>query len=139
MRNARPKLRQEIIATLRRLRILMQELGFSESEEPTVSLNCDEALNKLAAAMKTTPERIRLRSNSPSIVGPRQICQYVLRQCLEVGNTEIAHATGLEDHTTVMYSCKKVEAMRLSNPEFDEKIRHLCGVLLNRNSREEVA
>jgi len=72
-----------------------------------------------------TPAEIKARDQRASRVMARQICHFMLRKLTPMSYPEIARATGLLDHTTVIYSIRKIENMRKANPQFDEKIREL--------------
>ena len=133
MKDGRVKLKNEIFATMARLGELVSALTYENGIKAGPAQVCNDAVEKIAAAMGTTPESIRVRSNSPRTVLSRQVCQYVMKKSLRVGYRDISRATGLSDRTTIGHSFRKVEKMRQSNPEFDKKIRHLCGLL------EEVA
>ena len=140
MKDGRVKLKNEVLETMAKLRSLVSALVYEDVARESIPEICQAAIKKLAPALGTTPERICMRSNAPDIVLPRQICQYVMRESLHVTLSDVALATGLSDlYSTVAYSCNKVEKMRHANPDFDKKVRQLCGLLLNRNcARKEV-
>lgn len=126
--------RHKILSFLSRVNSLVREYSY---ETRGANATIVDAIHRVANDLGTTPEKIRVKSNEAHIVIQRQICQYVLRHALNVSYPEIANATGLEDHTTVIYSCRKIEKLRAANEEFDKKIRRLIGAFLDRNTVQD--
>jgi chromosomal replication initiator protein len=53
---------------------------------------------------------------SRSITFPRQVAMYLCRRLTEASLYEIGRAFGKKDHTTVMYACRKIDALVNSDP-----------------------
>src|SRR5215469_10398779 len=100
MKHADAKLKRDIQVCLTRLNALIKEFAFEERAAPNATVA--GAVKRIASELGTTPELIRTRSNERHLVLPRQICQYVIRQSMNTSYPEIAAATGIEDHTTVL-------------------------------------
>lgn len=132
MNHKQARLKHEILAVMSRLNNLIREFSYEDS--PAANPTIASVIELIAVELGTTPKMIRTQSNEPHIVLPRQICQYVIRQTLNSSYPEIALATGIGDHTTVLHSCRKIEKMRAANPEFDKKMRSLCGKFLDRGN-----
>ncbi len=60
---------------------------------------------------------------------PRQIAMYLIRKTTRHSLPEIGRAFGGKDHTTVMYSCKKIEEAINNSPEIKYSIEKLSTVL----------
>jgi chromosomal replication initiator protein len=58
---------------------------------------------------------LRAKKRNKNIVLPRQIAMYLSRELSNVSFPEIGNAFGGKDHTTALYSYKKIEK-NLSNP-----------------------
>ena len=81
---------------------------------------------------KTVADYFRLRISdltskrrSRSIVRPRQIAMALARELTNRSFPEIGDAFGARDHTTVLYACRKVEALRKSESAIDTDYRNL--------------
>ncbi len=66
-----------------------------------------------------SPEDIKGRSRSQKVVKPRQIAMYLARQETQASLPKIGKALGGRDHTTVLYSLKKIG----DQTERDEMLR----------------
>ncbi len=60
-----------------------------------------------------------------AIARPRQVAMYLCRQLTKRSLPEIGRAFGGRDHTTVMYSCRKVEELMLDRPAFKAEVDDL--------------
>lgn len=85
----------------------------------------DLILQRIAEVTGVTPAEIKGRTRTKRITLARQLAMYLFRQCLELSLKEIGALLGGKDHTTVMHSLAKIEEMRRTDPEFDEKIKEL--------------
>ena len=92
----------------------------------------------------TTPERILTtvaegfgikadaligRRRTRSIVLPRQVAMYLLRQLTELSLVEIGSLFGGRDHTTVMYACDRIAERIVGDTAFSDKINGLISTL----------
>ena len=62
------------------------------------------------------------RSRKKELVEPRQIAMYLLRDLLGLSYPYIGEKLGKRDHTTVIYSCEKVEKDVNKNHTLNRKI-----------------
>jgi len=81
---------------------------------------------------RVVAEKFRLSHNdlkgkkrNHSIVYPRQLAMYICREITDHTTTEIGQDFGGRDHTTVMYSCQKIEDIVRSDPTVDSTIQSL--------------
>jgi len=68
---------------------------------------------------------MRMNKRHKNIVLPRQIAMYLTRQLTNLSLPEIGHAFGGKDHTTVLYSCKKMETSMTQNKGIKSDIEKL--------------
>jgi len=61
---------------------------------------------------------MRSKRRSDAIAFPRQIAMYLMRTLTEYSTTEIGHAFGGKDHTTVMHACNKIKSKLSGDPYF---------------------
>lgn len=68
-----------------------------------------------------------LRSNRrPKMIShPRQLAMYLCRDLTSNSLTEIAQSFGGKDHTTVLYACRKIEAMKAQDDVVEQQISAL--------------
>jgi chromosomal replication initiator protein len=65
------------------------------------------------------------KKRTQSIVYPRQLAMYIIRELTEYTTTEIGQAFGGRDHTTVMHACQKIEDRINSDPSMDSTVQSL--------------
>ena len=64
-----------------------------------------------------------------SVVLPRQVAMYLLRQLTDLSLVEVGRTFGGRDHTTVLYACEKVALQVASDPSFADKINAMISTL----------
>lgn len=81
---------------------------------------------------KVVAERYHLSQNdlkgkkkNQSVVFPRQLAMYIMREITEYTTTEIGQAFGGRDHTTTMHSCSKIEEKLKVEPSLESIIQGL--------------
>ncbi len=87
------------------------------SFEELVQLVCEE--------IGTSPQEIFSQGRSHKIVFARQIGMYLARKFLPFSYPEIGKKFGNRDHSTVMYSIKKIEELKENNPEVKNLLKNL--------------
>lgn len=70
-----------------------------------------------------------------SLVYPRQLAMYIIREITEYTTTEIGQAFGGRDHTTVMYSCDKIGERMKADPGVDSTIQSLIRDIKEYNAK----
>jgi chromosomal replication initiator protein len=78
-----------------------------------------------------SPNDLRGKKRTQSIVYPRQIAMFICREITEYTTTEIGQEFGGRDHTTVMHSCQKIEDLIRSDPSVDSTIQSLIRDIKN--------
>jgi chromosomal replication initiator protein len=72
-----------------------------------------------------SPNDLKSKKRTQSIVYPRQLAMYIIREITEYTTTEIGQAFGGRDHTTVMHACQKIEDRIRSDPSMESTIQSL--------------
>ncbi len=66
---------------------------------------------------------------SRSVARPRQVAMYLAKQLTQQSLPDIGRRFGGRDHTTVIHAVKKVNELRLVDPEFDQAVELLFRML----------
>jgi chromosomal replication initiator protein len=96
--------------------------------EPDVTTP-ERIFNTVAEGFGIKAEALIGRRRTASIVLPRQVAMYLLRQLTELSLVEIGGLFGGRDHTTVMYACDRVAARVAGDTSFSDKINALISTL----------
>ena len=96
--------------------------------EPDVTTP-ERILNTVAEDFGIKPDMLIGRRRTQSIVLPRQVAMYLLRQLTELSLVEIGLLFGGRDHTTVMYACDRIGVRVAADISFAEKINGLISTL----------
>jgi chromosomal replication initiator protein len=107
---------------------------------PMTIENITPVLNPVVEAANVSPQDILqlvsdhfkiaiddLKSNSRrrEISVARQVGMYLMRQHTDLSLPKIGEVFGGKDHTTVLYSCDKIEQLKIANPDMARTIRQL--------------
>lgn len=104
---------------------LLQHYVHAEPEVTTP----ERILGTVAECFGVKVEALASRRRTQSIVLPRQVAMYLLRQLTELSLVEIGSAFGGRDHTTVMYACERIGQRVSADPAFADKINGLISTL----------
>ena len=63
------------------------------------------------------------------IARPRQVGMYLARQLTRCSYPQIAHKFGKTDHTTAIWAVRRIEQLRLTDPEVDNAVRFIAAEL----------
>ena len=107
------------------LEIAQQQLKdvFSQTRHGNVTI--DHIIRTVAEAYKVTPNDLKGKKRTRSIVVPRQIAMYIAREITEYSTTELGIEFGGRDHTTVMHSCQKIDEQLKLDPSLDSRLQKL--------------
>jgi chromosomal replication initiator protein len=107
---------------------------------PMTIENIAPVLNPVVEAANVSPQDIiqlvsdhfkiaidDLKSNSRrrEISVARQVGMYLMRQHTDLSLPKIGEVFGGKDHTTVLYSCDKIEQLKTANPDMARTVRQL--------------
>jgi chromosomal replication initiator protein len=78
---------------------------------------------------------LKSKKRTQNIVFPRQLAMYIVREITEFSTTEIGQVFGGRDHTTVMYSCDKIEEKMKADPTLEPTIESLKRLIKEAGTR----
>jgi len=73
--------------------------------------------------------QLKEKSNTKTIVGPRQVAMYLVKELTTASLPEIGRAFGGKHHTTVIHSINKIERQRQSDPDLNRLLHSLIDSL----------
>jgi chromosomal replication initiator protein len=95
-----------------------------------------ELIQKVVAGyFSLSANDLRSKKRAQNIVFPRQLAMYIVRDITEFSTTEIGQAFGGRDHTTVMYSCDKIEEKMKADPTVEPTIESLKRLIKEAGTR----
>jgi chromosomal replication initiator protein len=89
------------------------------------NLSIDIVQRVVSDFFSISPIDIKGKKKTKNIVNPRQIAMYLARDMTEYSTTEVGQSFGGRDHTTVMYSCQKIEDQLKTDPNLYSTIQTL--------------
>ncbi len=89
----------------------------------------EHVLAAVAEAFGAKPEALCGRRRTQSVVLPRQVAMYLLRQLTDLSLVEIGALFSGRDHTTVIYACEKIGSRVGDDTAFADKINGLISTL----------
>lgn len=73
--------------------------------------------------------QLKSKNNSPKIAFPRQIAMYLSKELARTSLPEIGKKFGGKHHTTVIHSVRKIEKLRMKDPEFNKEINSIISYI----------
>ena len=124
---------REIEGLLNKIKVMTElhggEISFTEIQKILSNLkkelSVEEIQKKVSLAFKLPLEDLKSSSRKKHIVQARQSAMYLTRKFLKKSLNDISIAFGKKDHTTVLNSIRKVEKLKLEDPEFKRLIEAL--------------
>jgi chromosomal replication initiator protein len=89
----------------------------------------ERILTSVAEAFGVRPDAMCGPRRTQSVVLPRQVAMYLLRQFTELSLAEVGTLFGGRDHTTVIYACERVAEHVNQDPAFSDKLNGLISTL----------
>ena len=117
---------REMEGILNKIKIMTELHGgcisFSEIENTLKNikkeLSVEEIQKKVCQSFSLSLQELKSPSRKKHIVQARQSAMYLIRKYLKKSLNDISTAFGKKDHTTVLNSIKKVEKLKLEDPDF---------------------
>ena len=124
---------REIEGLLNKIKVMTElhggEISFIEIKKILKNikkeLSVEEIQKKVCHSFKLSLEELRSSSRKKKIVQARQSAMYLTRKFLKKSLNDISLAFGKKDHTTVLNSIKKVEKLKLEDPDFKRLLEDL--------------
>lgn len=85
------------------------------SDSQPIPVTIDKIIEEVARTYNVLPSDIRSQKRSGPISMARQIAIYITREITQIPMKEIGKEFGNRDHTTIVYTLKKVEELMKSN------------------------
>jgi chromosomal replication initiator protein len=73
--------------------------------------------------------QLKAKNNSPKVAFPRQIAMYLSKELTKTSLPEIGKKFGGKHHTTVIHSIRKIEKLRMKDPEFNKEINSIISYI----------
>ncbi len=91
-----------------------------QGQEKKISM--DAVLRAVAEKFGIPPSQLKQKGNARTIVFPRQVAMYLVKELTTASLPEIGRAFGGKHHTTVMHSIQKIDQQRQHDPELNKLI-----------------
>ena len=85
----------------------------------------DKIQKVICHKFKIKLSQLKSKNNSPKIAFPRQVAMYLSKELTKTSLPEIGKKFGGKHHTTVIHSVRKIEKLRMKDPEFNKEINSL--------------
>lgn len=102
-------------------------------DRTTSGLNVEQILDAVCAEFKQRPEDILSASRRHDLVFARQVAMYLCRKHLGLSFPELGRAFGGRDHSTALYSCRKVEQLQRDDKSIKNMLHELSDKCLAMN------
>ena len=100
----------------------VEQLLSDAVQKPSYNIDPNQIVKCVANYFDITVADLIGRSRKKELVEPRQIAMYLLRNVLDLSYPFIGEKLGKRDHTTVIYSCAKVEQEINKNHSLNRKV-----------------
>ncbi len=94
------------------------------NNQPT-PVTIDRIISEVSRTFNVSPADIRSKSRTSQIARARQVAIFVVRSITGLKQEEIGQEFGGFDHTTVLYSLRKVDSMMQSDPSFKNTVNDI--------------
>ncbi len=91
-------------------------------QQPTKNINPNQVIKVVSEYFEIPQADLNGRCRKKSIVEPRQICMYLLREILGLSYPDIGLKLGKRDHTTAIYAFTKLSEEINRNQDLNQKI-----------------
>ena len=98
-------------------------------KEPKKLITVDFIQRCVAEEYGISLSDFKTKKRNKNLVLPRQIAMYLSRDLTDLSFPEIGHFFGGKDHTTVLYSYKKIKVGIGQNPHLSERINRVVQVI----------
>jgi chromosomal replication initiator protein len=83
----------------------------------------------VAAEWGVTPEGLQSKTRTKALTTPRQVAMWLCRELLALQLVEIGNAFGGRDHSTVIHSLERAQAMMAEDDAFRARVEKVRGML----------
>ena len=86
------------------------------NDEQPLPVTVEKIIEEVGRTFDVSPADIRSNKRSGPISNARQIAIYIVREITQIPMKQIGQEFGNRDHTTIVYTIKKVDALMKNNP-----------------------
>jgi chromosomal replication initiator protein len=115
----------ELVGNNVTLEIAQQQLRDTFSSPKQANISVDNIQRVVAEYYGISISDIKGKKRSRNITLPRQLSMYIASELTEYSTTELGIEFGGRDHTTVMYSCQKIEEALRSDSTLESTMQLL--------------
>jgi len=115
----------ELVGNNVTLEIAQQQLRDTFSSPKQANISVDNIQRVVAEYYGISISDIKGKKRSRNITLPRQLAMYISSELTEYSTTELGIEFGGRDHTTVMYSCQKIEEALRSDSTLESTLQLL--------------
>jgi chromosomal replication initiator protein len=109
----------------------LKDIIFAPSRQTNIPI--DLIQRTIAEEYNLYSNDLKGKKRTATIVFPRQLAMYIIREITEFSTTEIGQAFGGRDHTTVMHACQKIEERIRSDSALSTRIESLKRKIVESN------
>jgi chromosomal replication initiator protein len=100
-----------------------------EQEKERKVLTPEDIIAVIARYYDVAPEKLAAKNRDKTLTLPRQISMFLTRELLGLSLVHLGKIFGGRDHSSVLYSVKKIEELRKQNKDAHKtvtELKHLC-------------
>ena len=86
------------------------------NDEQPLPVTVEKIIEEVGRTFDVSPADIRSNKRSGPISNARQIAIYIVREITQIPMKQIGQEFGNRDHTTIVYTIKKVDNLMKTNP-----------------------
>ena len=101
---------------------IVEEIVNETLQQPTKNINPNQVIKAVADYFQIPTNDLIGRCRQKSIVEPRQVAMYLLREVLGLSYPDIGQKLGKKDHTTAIYAFNKLSDKINKNQDLNQKI-----------------
>lgn len=94
-------------------------------EKTTEALSADSVMTTVSEHMAVPVKDLKGSKRQQRIAHARQVAMYLCRQLLGISYPSLGRAFGGKDHSTVLYSVRKIEKMQRDNEDLNQLLKEL--------------
>jgi len=101
---------------------VIEEIIDNIIQQSSKNITASQIIKAVADFYEITLPELTNRSRKKSVVEPRQVVAFLLRDLLDMSYPDIGEKLGKRDHTTAIYSCGKISREISKNQSLNQKI-----------------
>lgn len=111
--------------TIERARIVLKDI----IQEQKKTITPDKIIDRVSAYFSLDPSFIKSKKRNKTVIIPKQICMYLIREYTELSYPEIGLLLGAKHHTTILHAYNKVKNCLGEDKKMAEVIHTLVSTI----------